>query len=323
MYIWYNDGTSSQWVVVAGTPVAPASPSSPQGRLTFATGTPVMNTSVSGATSTFYTPYVGRAVPLWNGTTFIMTDIGGADLSQLATDTTKSPAAVVASSNYDMFIWNDGGIIRCTRGPAWTSATARALALTRLNGFWVNSAAITNGPAANFGTYVGTVRSNASSTFDFIYGSQAAGGGPAVLNCWNAYNRVRIATSVQDSTASWAQTASTIVPANSTAANGGLGWRITFLLGLSEDVPRFIHSMNVASAASGYPQIGIGLDVTNVMDMFSNMGGPASYYASAIQKSYPNLLGSHFIQALQAADGTYGGTFYGTNRSALTGELAM
>ena len=94
--------------------------------------------------------------------------------------TTKSPAAATTNSNYDLFVWNDGGTYRCTRGPAWSSDTARGTGagtteLQLLNGILTNKNAITNGPAANKGTYVGTVRTNGSSQVDFQLAGMGTG----------------------------------------------------------------------------------------------------------------------------------------------------
>ena len=119
-----------------------------------------------------------------------MMDLGG-ELSQLTTDVTKSPAAVVANGLYDMFVWNDNGTMRCTRGPVWTNATTRSAgtALQRIQGMLVNSVAITNGPGQYQGTYVGTIAAlGAGPTISFQYGTAASGGGQSLLNVWNMYN---------------------------------------------------------------------------------------------------------------------------------------
>jgi hypothetical protein len=62
----------------------------------------------------------------------------------------------------------------------------------------LNSVAITNGPAASRGTYVGTTRSNGSSQLDWIVGGSASGGTAAFLWVWNAYNRVTVVGSTID-----------------------------------------------------------------------------------------------------------------------------
>lgn len=86
--------------------------------------------------------------------------------------------------------------------------------LETLNGIPVNKYAMTNGPVARFGTYVGTGLTNASSQIDFKFGSRASGFGEATVHLWNAYNRVDIELGVYTSTTSWT--------AGATFANGML-----------------------------------------------------------------------------------------------------
>ena len=103
---------------------------------------------------------------------------GASTFAELTNATTQSsmgnagPAAVAANKNYDMFVWSNAGNATFTRGAAWNSDTVRSATtendLTRINGVPVNLNAITNGPAAGRGTYVGTVRSDGSSQINWI-----------------------------------------------------------------------------------------------------------------------------------------------------------
>ena len=185
-----------------------------------------------GATSIFYTPVIGRSVPLWDGVSaYAIQDIGG-ELSQALTDTTKSPAAAAASKNYDMFVWLDGAVPRCTRGPAWSTDIVRGTGagtteLELVNGFYVNKYAIANGPAARRGLFVGSIRTNAAATLDWSTGSLATGGGTANLTVWNAYNQIELQATVQEAAASWSYASGTPRPLNNSANN-----RINMLCGL-------------------------------------------------------------------------------------------
>lgn len=298
----------------------------PQGRLTLASGIPVMTASVAGATNIIYTPYSGQSCPVYDGSQFSMLDFGG-ELSQLTTDNTKSPAAVGATSVYDMFVWNDNGIMRCTRGPAWTSATARSLALTRLQGILVNSAAITNGPAQYRGTYVGTISSNASSTVDFILGTAASGGGAAVLNVWNYYNRHQVITRVTDNATAYTYTTATVRQANGSAGN-----QITYTIGVAEDAPMFYYQQTVTTAAlaGATAQVSIGDDSTTVMEL----GG--SYFVAQAAVAATGTMdvvytkgmaepiaGLHFAAALEKGDGANANTFNVNTLGELSGILWM
>ena len=149
-----------------------AATTAPQGRLTLQAATPVMTTTQSAKTTIFYTPYVGDQIGLYNGTAMVPTTFTELNNVTTASSTGKAgPAAVAASSVYDLFVWSNAGTPTLTRGPAWTNDTTRSAgtALVRVAGIYLNNAAITNGPAASRGTYVGTVRSNASAQIDWIF----------------------------------------------------------------------------------------------------------------------------------------------------------
>lgn len=285
--------------------------SAPQGRLTLTSGTSVPTTDVASATTVYYTPAVGRYVPLWNGNSLVMTDTGG-ELSQATTDTTKSPAAVTTNSNYDVFVWNDSGTMRATRGPPWTSDTARGtgagtteLDFTTAPGVPLNKNAITNGPAAGRGTYVGTFRSDGSSQANLTFGTAALGGGAALLNVWNAYNQVLMRAYVSDSTSTWTYAANTVRALN--ASNGN---RVNFVSGLAQHAISANLSVHVvfAAAAGAFYAPGIGLDsitAYNFLGQFTNAAATANVkMIPPVFGTYAPQLGFHFIQALEFGDGT-------------------
>ncbi|MGH8742879.1 MAG: hypothetical protein ACREUY_01220, partial [Burkholderiales bacterium] len=198
-------------------------------RLTLTTSIPVLSSDVTGAISIFFTPYVGNKTLINNGTDFVSTE--HSELSQALSDATKSPAAGAANSVYDMFVWNDSDTIRCTRGPAWTNATTRSLALTRVDGILVNSDTITNGPTSQLGTYVGTISTDGSTQCNMMFNPTPAAGGTANrLDVWNMYNRVDVAAMNLDSTDSWTYDTATFRAKNNNANNA-----ITFVIGLAED----------------------------------------------------------------------------------------
>jgi hypothetical protein len=305
--------------------------SPPQGRLTLATATPVMTASVTGAVTVYYTPYVGAMVPINTGPSIQMMVIG--ELSQATTDATKSPAAVAASSCYDVFVWNDAGTMRATRGPAWTNVTTRAAggALVRLNSatgqwLWANSVAITNGPGQYLGTYVGTICSNSGSTIDFIYGAAASGGTPAVFNVYNHYNRVNINTFVFDNGTTYTYSTNTI-----RAIRGGVGMRMTWVQGLAEDwsYAKMLGNVTTTATAGSKSTMGIGLDATNAYATVSSANSVVAPTANAFAASVPGegaippQLGQHFIAGVEQGDGTNANTFNSPNQGFLFGQFRL
>ncbi|WP_213737076.1 hypothetical protein [Bradyrhizobium sp. dw_411] len=291
----------------------------PQGRLTLTSGTAIPISSVAGATTLYYTPAGGQFVPIYNGTQFVMTDIGG-ELSQATTDTTKSPSAVAPSQVYDIFVWNDSGTSRATRGPAWSAGTggsntvrgtgAGSTALTLLKGFLVNANAITNGPPANQGTYVGTVMSDAASALDMTFGGSSAGGTAAVLGVWNAYNRVHVTAKVNDNTASWTYSG------GGQSVDASTNNRVSFVSGLQTDsiIADYYVTAITAATSGSFCFVGPALDSAATSNSRSGTQTTAAVamdvWANA-HKIYPPQVGSHFVQATEAADGTHPCTFLG------------
>ena len=300
---------TKQYVDAHAAAAAPVSAS--QGRLTLASGVPVMTTTQSAKTTIFYTPYIGASLPIFNGTTITMTEF--TELSVATTDTTKSPAAIGASKVNDWFVWNDSGTIRLGHGPDWTNDTTRSAgtALVMVNGILLNNASITNGPAAQRGTYVGTTRSNASSQLDWIIGTAALTGGASFFGVWNCYNRVGVTSAVGDTTASW--TYSTNAWRN---ANGSANFRHQFVVGLASDGLMALYQVSV-STSSNTVQVSLGFDSSTpvatsvVSNGASGSLGPIPLLGTA---SVSPGIGFHFIQAIEnciPATGT--NTFYGVS----------
>jgi len=158
----------------------------PGGRLTLSSGVSVPD-SVVGATTIYYTPHLHNWIQLYDGTSWLWRLF--VETSQLLSDAWKSPDAAATNKVYDMFGWLDAGTVRVTRGPAWTSDTARGTGagtteLEFFDGRMVNKAAVTNGPAARRGLYLGSIRTDS--------------GGATVTDTsnvprrsvWNLFNRV-------------------------------------------------------------------------------------------------------------------------------------
>lgn len=280
------------------------------GRLTLTAGTPVLSSSVSASTSVYYALYKGNHIALYDGTDWVTHEF--AELTNTTTDNTKNPAAVANNSNYDLFVWNDSGTLRLGRGPAWTSDTGRGTGagtteLERVDGVLVNKIAITNGPSAQRGRYVGTVRSNGTATIDFIFGAIAANGTAGFFNVWNMYNRVCAVAVVGDTTDSW-----TLAATSTRAANNSTTMRVSFVCGLAEDCLDAYYAGNCAGGAGGGQAAqGIGYDSVTT---FSGHRGYNSSSTSSLPVSgryATSALGFHFFQALESAEIAGTSTFIG------------
>lgn len=306
----------------------------PTGRLTLVSVVPVMTSTQSAKTTVYYTSYIGSTIPIFDGTNMVLTEFG-TELSQATTDTTKSPAAVAANKNYDIFVWNDGGTIRATRGPAWASDSTRGTGAgtTELSdisvgavhrGIQLNANAITNGPAAFRGTYVGTIRSNGSSQIDWIFGAAASGGTAASLGVWNAFNRVLVATTVTDSGASYTYTSGTVRQARASAGN-----QVSAVIGLVEDgASATTMAYNLTTAAAGAAAAtGVGLNSTTTYSFQKFIVAAATAAATSGAGAsggtvYP-ALGWNTISMNENGDGTNANNFNAGSTASLSVLLKM
>lgn len=269
------------------------------GRLTLTTAVPVTTGDVTGATTVYYTPYNRAWIKLYNGTRW--QSFALVELSQTTADTTKSPTAVANNSNYDVFVWNDAGTLRATRGPAWASDTTRGTGagtteLEFFGGRYVNKVAVTNGPAARRGLYVGTVRSDGSAQINDSF---------AKRHVWNMHNRVSRPMRVIESANAWNYTTLTFQQANANAAN-----QLDFVVGLEGVSARAdVHASFRNSDASGANAVvGIGLDSTTTLavgciNSYANSFSGHVNSTGAAWNGYPGL-GRHTLVWLEASSAT-------------------
>jgi hypothetical protein len=316
--LWFNNADAGPFSVVisqfadqAESP-PPAEITMPQGRLTLTSGAPVADsvplTGVPGP-SMFYAPYVGDQVPIYNGTSYTMTTF--TELSQTITDATKSPAGMTVSTTADFFVWSDSGTIRCTRGPNYATVRGTGAGTSELvlvGGIWLNANAITNGPAAQRGTFVGTVYSLGNGTgnafFEQSYGIDNAYNFAGV---WNMYNRVRYATDDREG-----------VDSIVTVSNGVRVWvnnanRLTvyFVSGLKEDCFAMEGGCPANPAVSNRA-CGMGVNVDTV-SAFGGIFVPVENSALAASSASffcGSYLGIHTAQAVEVSQ-TGTATIYG------------
>lgn len=244
----------------------------PGGRLTLVTGTPVYTFDVDAST-VYYVPYKNNRVPLYDGEAWSLHAIA-TELSQTLADNTKSPSAAGANFNYDLFIWEDSGVLRLSRGPAWTTSSARGTGaatteLERVDGRLVNKVSISNGPAAQRGLYVGTIRTRSD-------GATIVSDRLTHRHVWNAYNWVERPMAAPNFGAAWAYTTATFRQAEANAT-----MQLDFVLGLNEAPVKAsvsaVHSNNTGAIGV----VSIGLDGTTAI---ADIVTAASHSASSQER---------------------------------------
>lgn len=311
--LWvYSPSGSWRWGDIGNPKITPG------GRLTPLTGTTsVFN--VTGATTLYYTPYHHLKCPVYDGSRFVIMDLGG-ELSQTLADTTKSPSATAASNVYDVFIWDDNGTPRLSRGPAWTvgggSNTVRGTGagstqLVFTSGILVNAFDITNGPLSLRGTYVGTIATDAANQINMYLNAQGTTTATlATVGVWNMYNRLSVVATSRDTTGSWTYALTTVRARNGNTANA----RFQFVSGLPEEgifASRTEVSAN-GGAAGRRATIGFGLDTTSSYTQGSSASTDSATGATPHGHSagFAPQLGSHFISINENAEAAFACTFY-------------
>lgn len=292
----------------------------PQGYLNLvgqASGDVIQTGDVTGASTVFYSPYVGDTVPIWNGSTFVQTVF-----SELTATLTASGSA--ASSIQDACVFSNNGVPTLAIGPAWSTATAGSgsrgtgagtAQISRLQGIWVNAVSITgyNGLSsftigANRCTYVGSLAINSSAGQVTAHRTL---GTARKFGVWNAYNRVPIILLEADPATSWNYGTATIRQSNANANNF-----ISVFTGLPEEEVTVVFSQIAQPGAAGGSVNGIGLNSTTAFVSGSKKGTFISNTSNLIAELFstyvaPPSLGANSINTLENAPSSVGITFFG------------
>lgn len=302
----------------------------PQGRLTLTTGVSVTTADVSGSTNVYYTPCISQFVPIYNGSSFAMTDTGG-ELT-LALDSTAAHTNYHQSGkNYDFFIINDGGTIRLGTGPKWDdgavagSATARGTGaasteLQLLKGIWTNKNTIT----IRFGSASGNTVSVAANQATYVGSGRMVADGQisdtALLRfLYNEYNQAVRTLLVTESTASWSYSTLAFQQARASTAN-----QVAVLRGNnSQAVEATVIGTAGNSTASGQSVVvGVGIDSSTVNSARSGVNSCTSginAVPTAVYNGYPGL-GYHEIRWLERGAGADTQAWFGnTIQTGLSG----
>ncbi|HEX7795332.1 MAG TPA: hypothetical protein VF456_13315, partial [Vicinamibacterales bacterium] len=188
-----------------------------------------------------------------------------------------------------------------------------------VNGILMNKNAITNGPGADRGTYVGTIRTNGSSQVDMIFGGPgSAGGESTILGIWNMYNR-RTASLVNfDNTDTWNYTT-----ASYRVKNGNVNNRIQFLVGYQGDGFDALNSIVVVNTSAFIDELAaIGLNRSTAPVAGSATGyvqNPGASVRGGAVATFRGMapLGFNYVAPLEYSTASGTTTWYGDNGGTL------
>lgn len=280
--------------------------SPPGGRLTNSSGNPVVTSTVSASTTVYYCPYTHQFMPLYNGSSFEMHNFGG-ELSQALSDTTKSPAATVQDTLYDVFGWLDSTTYRATRGPAWVKSATVTMTIASPCVVTWTSHGLVEGAAVVFTTSGALPTGITSGTTYYVGKSPGA----------NTFN---ISTSRANVVAGTSVNTSGSQSGTHTATNGsttrGTGSGTTELERVQGVLVNKYNITNGPAAKRGIYLGTIATNPSNQVDLIFGAVGTAAFIG--IWNTYNRVLMTIFA-AESASSWTYNST---TWRSANNGSLS-
>ena len=326
-----NSGAGGFFLESPAIPTAASTWLTPGGRLGNVSGTPVVFSS-QGNSAVFYSPYIHPFCPIYNGTsmqtvqfTSSLSDPNGINLNMAG-----SPATWPANTVFDMFMTLISGVpTLCSI--AWSSLTTRAVNLAVWGGVLTNNSANTAQTTAGSitlpvhqGTFLGSFMTHPTinGNVQWIFGTAASGGGNALFQISNFYNRVLFGTQVVDNGPTYTYTSSVTRQARASVNN-----QIAYLQTDSERAALFIYSTfnTINSTASQSAVVtGIGFDNTTGLQQFFQTDNTSSTQAinvSQICSVSFSSTGYHLVTALEQSDGTNANTFDVVSHNTLQGLI--
>lgn len=267
-----------------------------QGRLTLTSGVPITTADVTAATTVYFTPYAGNTVALYTGTAWVLKTL---------TEVSLSLSGVVATTPYDIFLYDNAGALTLER-LAWATQTTRSTALVLQDGVYVKSGATTR-------RYLGTIFASANDQCEDSLQKRFV---------WNFYHRVPRPLERKDSTGSWTYTTAAWRQANGAAAN-----QVEVIAGDPTPIDILVLVNGGNSAGGVNAAIGIGRDQT---DPNVGLRGSSQFSAAAIGvlcSQYNGFvpLGYHFYRWSEFSNATGTTTWYGSgalNQAGISGWVA-
>ena len=312
---------------------------SPQGRLTLKSATPVMITSQATESVIYYDCFHGNSVPVWNGSNDVVLAIGSCEISTAMENT--GTGVINGSGVFDVWAVNVSGTLTLCiatngSGGGWASDsggsnTARGSGYTQLD--YVTRPYVTNKNAlsncynastnegsisANQATHLGTIGTDAAAgSVTWQYGVTGAPPTAAIFNVWNRYNQVRVSTQFGDSTASWTYTTASTWR----EIHGDSAAVVKYTVGDAYDtLDAEYNALNSSNAPNCESEIGVDSTTANSAAPGFNQSAAAAIMP-AFWKGLPGT-GQHVIAPLEWTSGSTC-TFYGTVSGSVSFQSAV
>jgi len=207
----------------------------PGGRLTLESGVPISTADQTSKSTLYYTPYVSNIISLWDGSTWYPVEFAEVSLAL---------SGLTSSRPYDVYAYLNAGVLALEL-LAWTSATARATAITLQDGRYCKSGNKTR-------LYIGSFYALTATTTEDSQQNRLV---------FNAYNQVgkKLGLVTADAGHTWTGTTGTRQYANNTA------FFASMMVGIASNITVFCGAYLRGSATTNMMMIGWNYDVTNAI----------------------------------------------------------
>ena len=253
-------------------------------RLTGVSGTPVMTADSTSLSTIYLAQFRGNRIALYDGLNW--------QIAQPAAEVNLAVTGRTTDLPFDIFAFLNAGVVTL-EFLNWTSATARATALARLDGVWTKSGDATR-------RYLGSCRPRSATTFHWV--TQGADL-PVKLDLWNVDNRVDVYFQLRSLTNTWAYTLATW-----RQCQGSVNYQCDIVVGLQEEF--FVADLLVSSRNSTISiprQVGIGFDSTTA---FTGVTSATANTVASIEAdqnariAHQPTIGRHFYAWLEISTAT-------------------
>jgi hypothetical protein len=254
-----------------------------QGRLTLTSGVPVTTGDVVGASTLYFTPFLGNYISLYDGSTWTPYKF---------TETSLALSGLVAGMPYDVYcFWNNGLVLGLD---AWSGPNSRTGNLVLQDGVYVMAVNST-------WFFLGTIYPTSATTTEDSSAKRFVS---------NYYNQ-RARRLLLNNTGTHTYNVSTWRPYNNDLTN-----RVEFVVAVEENaIPG---GMFAQVNANGY--VGINVDATDGSGVLVQAVGTAAntaLWAGSAPTYFPSTPGYHFFQAMEYSGGGPVSNFTGMTLNAI------
>ena len=245
-------------------------------RVTTESGVPVSTSDRTAQSTLYLTPHTGNAIALYDGTRWHVRESAEVSLAL---------SGLTSGRPYDLYAYWTGSAV-ALEALAWTSTTARATAVERLDGLWVKSGATTRRLVATFYTTSTTTTADATNQrFIENVSNPVLRHLRAFDNTSHTYNNTTV------------------------RSFNGVDLKAEYVNALARPVFLIAGLGSIATTVDGQlTRIGVGIDsvtvISTTLALVEVAGGTVLAGSTGVSASTANDVGYHYLSVLESGTAT-------------------